>query len=235
MLAKCIASQCASTFFSVSSATITSKWVGEGEKLVRALFLVAQSKLPSIVFMDEIDSLLAKRADDESEGTRRVKTELLMQIDGVATNADNASQAASLLVIGATNKPKAIDEAARRRLSSRIYIPLPDAEGRKQFLQRMLTSKQNVMNEGEINVVVESTAGYSGSDLAQLCNDAARAPLRMLMQSGISITNIQLEDVPPIAAAHFAAALMRVRSSVQPCELAEYEAWDQQFGSAAYR
>lgn len=90
MLGKCIASSCSATFFNISSASVTSKWTGEGEKMIRALFCVARNRQPSVIFIDEIDSLLAKRTDDESDGTRRIKTELLVQLDGIlSTSSDN--------------------------------------------------------------------------------------------------------------------------------------------------
>ena len=89
MLGKCIASSCSATFFNISSASVTSKWTGEGEKMIRALFCVARNRQPSVIFIDEIDSLLAKRTDDESDGTRRIKTELLVQLDGILSTSSN--------------------------------------------------------------------------------------------------------------------------------------------------
>lgn len=79
MLGRCIASQAGATFFSISASSLTSKWVGEGEKMVRALFAVARWKEPSVVFVDEIDSLLTQRSESENEASRRIKTEFLVQ------------------------------------------------------------------------------------------------------------------------------------------------------------
>ena len=228
MLAKCIASSCESTFFSISSSSLTSKWVGEGEKLVRALFAVARTKLPAVIFMDEIDSLLSKRSDDENEGSRRIKTEFLVQLDGAASGKSE-----SLLIVGATNRPQEIDEAARRRLAARIYIPLPDIVGRTQFLKRTMTDEKHDLSDEDFDTLVTKTDGYSGSDLKQLCKDAARSPLRGLMTAGRDINSIQQEEIPPISLTHLEKALSRVRSSVQPSELVAYEAWNAQFGSKA--
>ena len=101
-----------------------SKWVGESEKLMRTLFALAAVYSPSIIFIDEIDSMLTKRSSDENESARRVKTEFLVQLDGCG------SEKAQILVIGATNRPYDLDEAALRRLTKRIYIGLPDEEAR---------------------------------------------------------------------------------------------------------
>ena len=110
LIGKCIASQSGSTFFSISASSLTSKWIGEGEKMVRALFAVARVHQPSVVFIDEIDSLLSQRSESEHEASRRIKTEFLVQLDGATTEGDER-----ILVVGATNRPQELDEAARRR------------------------------------------------------------------------------------------------------------------------
>lgn len=115
-----MASQSKSTFFSISASSLTSKWIGDGEKMVRALFCVARCHQPTVIFIDEIDSLLSQRSDTEHESSRRIKTEFLVQLDGATTDSEER-----LLVIGATNRPQELDEAARRRFVKRLYIPLP--------------------------------------------------------------------------------------------------------------
>lgn len=123
MIAKCIASESKATFFNISASSLTSKWIGEGEKMVRALFAYARVCSPSVVFIDEVDSLLTKRNHNEHDSTRKMKTEFLVQLDGAkVTDKDR------VIIVGATNRPQELDDAAKRRFSRKLYIPLPNVE-----------------------------------------------------------------------------------------------------------
>lgn len=138
LIARAIATRACCTFFSISASSLMSKWYGEAEQLVRCLFAVATLKQPSVIFVDEVDSLLSMRGESDGEAARRLKTEFLVQMDGVGTKSTDR-----VLLIGATNRPEELDEAARRRLEKRLYIPLPDAEARLELIQRLLASLQS--------------------------------------------------------------------------------------------
>uniref|UniRef100_A0A7S3G3Q6 microtubule-severing ATPase n=1 Tax=Palpitomonas bilix TaxID=652834 RepID=A0A7S3G3Q6_9EUKA len=205
LLAKAVATEANARFFAISASSLTSKWVGEGEKLVRALFAVAYSVQPSIVFIDEIDSILTARTEGENEASRRLKTEFLTQFDGVSSSSGH------VLFMGATNRPQEIDDAALRRFTKRVYIPLPDDAARASLVSHLLKGQCHSVKGAELRSVVSFTTGYSGSDLAALCKEAAMGPVR---EAGANIAHVSAKDLRPIAAKDFKAALRVVRPSV---------------------
>jgi len=175
MLARAVATESRSTFFSISASSLTSKYLGESEKLVRALFSLAKALAPSIIFVDEIDSLLSSRSGSgEHEATRRIKTEFLIQWSDLQRAAAGREQSAKeqkegdasrVLVLAATNLPWAIDEAARRRFVRRQYIPLPEDETRAVQLRTLLGHQKHSLTEEDIQRLVELTDGISPSSL----------------------------------------------------------------------
>lgn len=172
-LAKAVATEANnSTFFSISSSDLVSKWLGESEKLVKNLFSLAREHRPSIIFIDEIDSLCGSRSENESEAARRIKTEFLVQMQGVGTNNDG------ILVLGATNIPWTLDSAIRRRFEKRIYIPLPEEHARSFMFKLHLGSTPNDLTEADFVTLGQKTDGYSGADISIIVRDALMQPVR---------------------------------------------------------
>jgi len=173
-LAKAVATEANnSTFFSVSSSDLVSKWLGESEKLVKNLFEMAREQKPSIIFIDEVDSLTSSRSDNESESARRIKTEFLVQMQGVGNDNDG------VLVLGATNIPWVLDAAIRRRFEKRIYIDLPEANARTSMFKLNLgQDTAHSLTEENFRELGQRTEGYSGADVALVVRDALMQPVR---------------------------------------------------------
>ncbi|XP_022255214.1 fidgetin-like protein 1 isoform X3 [Limulus polyphemus] len=226
LIGKCIASQSKATFFSISASSLTSKWVGEGEKLVRALFAVSRCYQPSVIFIDEIDSLLTQRSNTEHESSRRIKTELLVQLDGITTSTDER-----LLIVGATNRPQELDEAARRRLVKRLYIPLPESAARCHIITRLLSYHNHSLSDDDLDLICQKTEGYSGADMTNLCKEASLGPIRSLDTSQIQC--ISPNQVRPINLEDFFHALKQVRASVSDKDMDTYLNWNEKYGSGA--
>ncbi|CAF4551625.1 unnamed protein product, partial [Didymodactylos carnosus] len=160
-LAKAIATECKSTFISVSSADLLSKWLGESEKSVRYVFELAREKQPTIVFIDEIDALCSSRSDTESESARRIKTEFLVQMEGVGNNNQG------VLILAATNIPWGLDSAIRRRFEKRIYIPLPEQAARRSMFKLHLgPNAHHTLTEHDWTILSQKSENYSGADIA---------------------------------------------------------------------
>lgn len=177
-LAKAVATEANnSTFFSVSSSDLVSKWLGESEKLVKNLFSLAREHKPSIIFIDEVDSLCSARTDNESEAGRRIKTEFLVQMQGVGNDNDG------ILVLGATNIPWVLDAAIRRRFEKRIYINLPDAPARAAMFKLNIGDTSTNLTDQDYNLLGESTDGYSGADIALVVRDALMMPVRKVQSA----------------------------------------------------
>ncbi|XP_051166630.1 spastin isoform X2 [Leptopilina boulardi] len=226
LLARAVATQCNATFFSISAASLTSKYVGEGEKLVRALFAIARELQPSVIFIDEVDSLLSERRDNEHEASRRLKTEFLVEFDGLPCNPEER-----VLVMAATNRPQELDEAALRRFTKRVYVMLPDIKTRVLLLQRLLGKHNDPLTHAELNRMANLTEGYSGSDLTGLAKDAALGPIRELNPE--QVKEVDLNHVRNITIQDFLDSLKRIRRSVSPDSLAAFEKWSLEYGDVS--
>ncbi|OAE27556.1 hypothetical protein AXG93_2779s1040 [Marchantia polymorpha subsp. ruderalis] len=236
LLAKAVATECGTTFFNVSSATLASKWRGESERMVRCLFDLARAYAPSTIFIDEIDSLCnARGASGEHESSRRVKSELLVQVDGVnniTTGEDGDKKI--VMVLAATNFPWDLDEALRRRLEKRIYIPLPNEESRRDLIKINLKDV-DIAKDVDIEELARRTEGYSGDDLTNICRDASMNGMRRKIAGKTpdeikGMTKDQMYE--PVAMRDFDDALAKISRSVSTADIERHEKWLAEFGSA---
>lgn len=209
MLAKAAAHEAKAAFYAVKCSDVVSKWVGESEKNIAALFDTARKNERAIIFFDELDSLFLKRGSDV-HNDRRVN-ELLQQIDGFS------SKGSGLMVLGATNNPWAVDDAALRsgRFSQKIYIPLPDIAARRAMLIMRL-KKTRLDGEVDIDYLAERTEGFSGADIAELIDRATDAPLRRSLSSG-ELSALTMLDIQ--------VALESVKPSVDKATSEKFVAW----------
>eukprot|EP00897_Mesotaenium_endlicherianum_P002128 jgi/Mesen1/1943/ME000146S01022 len=177
MLAKAVATEAGANFINISMSTITSKWFGEDEKNVRALFSLAAKIAPTVIFIDEVDSMLGRRSRaGEHEAMRKIKNEFMAHWDGLMSK-----DCSSVLVLAATNRPFDLDEAIIRRFQRRIMIGLPDVENRKKILTSIL-AKEDVATDLDFQELAVLTEGHSGSDLKNLCMTAAYQPIREILE-----------------------------------------------------
>jgi vacuolar protein-sorting-associated protein 4 len=253
-LAKAVATEANSTFFSVSSSDLVSKFQGESEKLVRALFELARKESPSVVFIDEIDSLCSARNSNEGDNSKRIKTEFLVQMQGVGKIMEG------VLVLGATNDPSSIDPAMRRRFQKRIYISLPNDGARADMFQNNLHGTPNLLTEEDFVRLSSITSGYSGDDIKNVVRDALMEPLREALTSNYFVyeedqdgnawwfpctretegcREVSMHELPDdqvqcasVCVAHFLTSLMKTKPTVGQSELVAYEDWTRQFGQS---
>lgn len=176
-LARAAATQTKANFFSISSSDIMSKWVGESERTLTKLFKQARDHAPSIIFIDEIDSLASARCENESESACRVKTQLMVEMEGVD------SLTSDIIIVGATNRPWELDAAIRRRLEKRIFVGLPTAKDRATMLRLGFADTPHSISEEEFQVLGQRSAGFSGSDIDIVIKEVLMAQVREIMMA----------------------------------------------------
>ena len=246
MLAKALATQGKTTFFNVHSSSFASKWRGESEKLVRILFEMARFYAPTTIFIDEVDSLCSKRGEgNEGDGSRRVKAELLVQMEGVNSNTSASANEKSdedkrkiVTVMAATNRPWDLDDALRRRFEKRVYIPLPNDKGRLQLFNLNL-KKIEVDKNINYDKLVKLTDGYSGADISNVCREASFMPMRreLLANKGKKVEDLvndpefRAKIRAPICMPDFEKAIGNISKSVSAKDLEVYDKWTKEFSS----
>jgi vacuolar protein-sorting-associated protein 4 len=225
LLAKAAANECNVQFFAADSATLVSKWLGESEKLLKTLFKVAELDAPSLIFMDEIDSLTTKRGSgNEGGGERRLKTQLLQEMQGVKATSDKL-----VTIMGATNIPWEIDSAVLRRFEKKIYIGPPTADGRTKIFQ-LCTKGVDIDDSVDFEKLGEMTHLYSGSDIATVCREVVMLPIRELDMSGRLSPGGDQFQVRPINMQDFLNTLEKIKPVVSPEENKRFEEWRKEFG-----
>ncbi|KAM1229068.1 hypothetical protein ACFX13_008291 [Malus domestica] len=193
MLAKAVATEAGANFINISMSSITSEWFGEGEKYVKAVFSLASKIAPSVVFVDEVDSMLGRRENPgEHEAMRKMKNEFMVNWDGLRTKDKER-----VLVLAATNRPFDLDEAVIRRLPRRLMVNLPDGQNREKIL-RVVLAKEDLETDVDLEAVANMTDGYSGSDLKNLCVAAAHLPIREILEKEKKERSLALAENRPV-------------------------------------
>lgn len=259
MLAKAVASTAKCTFFNVSPSLIISKWRGDSSKLIRLLFDIARFYAPSVIFFDEIDAIASTRGGSgEHEASRQLKSELLIQMDGVNaqsndeentenqgdghnsteneqedTSKDTKPKSSHVMVLAATNYPWLLDEALRRRLEKRIYIGLPDTSARIALFKMYLKGLE-LDDDIDFDKLSAMTEGYNGSDIQVICRNAAMIPMRNKLE------NIDMNDLESLKCCDLETKLThsdiesvvhKIKSSVAQEDVKKHQQWFDSFGA----
>lgn len=231
MLAKAIATTGKTSFFNVNPSTLASKWKGDSEKLVRLLFEMARFYAPTTIFIDEIDSLLSERSSNEHEASRKVKVQFFIEIDGITSSHTDTSEQPKVFILAATNRPWDLDEAILRRLSKRIYIPLPDENSRRKLFQLKLANIK--LADGiDYDYLVKKTFMYNSDDIEGVCREASLAPFKRKLDTMVDNKSTQFfKDIEQelleeeITMDDLIKALENVKPSASVKYLEKYESW----------
>ncbi|MEQ2173799.1 hypothetical protein GOODEAATRI_001172 [Goodea atripinnis] len=230
LLGRCLASQLGATFLQLSGSTLATKWLGDGEEIIRASFLVARCRQPSVLFISEVDMLLSAHISEESPITR-LKGELLTQLDSLlmSSGEDGGNQ---VLVICSTSRPQDMDEGLRRYFTRRVLVPLPDSAARHQIMNQVLAQSQHkfCLSEEELALLVQRTEGFSGLDLARLCQEALVGLLHVSAQ-GMDMTGMMPRgQIRPLTYQDIEGVCCKFQASISQKEIDTYTEWNKMFG-----
>lgn len=230
LLGHCLASQLGASFLQLSGSTLATKWLTEGEKIIRASFLVARCRHPSVLFISEVDMLLSAHLSEESP-INRLKGELLSQLDSllIGSSEDGSNQ---VLVVCSTSRPQDMDEGLRRYFARRVLVPLPDSPARHQMFNHILAQSQHkfCLSEEEVALLVQRTEGFSGLDLTRLCQEAIVGLLHGSAQ-GMDITGMMARgQIRPLTYQDFEGVFCKFQASISQKEIDTYTEWNKMFG-----
>ncbi|MHA2160892.1 MAG: AAA family ATPase [Candidatus Thorarchaeota archaeon] len=219
LIAKAVAAEVNATFFNVSAGNIVSKWLGESEKLVMRLFELARKQQPSIIFVDELDSIGVSRSGDDVGGERRLKTQLLTELQGLASDEKDR-----VTMIGATNLPWELDFALRSRFEKRIHVPLPGKEARMSIFQIHMEDIE-VSSDVDYDELADLSEGYSGRDISVVCREASMEPIRDLQKTGRLEDEEEILELRLVSREDFLNAIDNIRPATSPEDIKRYIDW----------
>lgn len=235
LLAAATAGSLQATFFNVGIGQLLSKYFGESSKLITALYEVARRHAPSIVFLDEFDSIALSRSGEVSEASRRILSTLLSELDGLQNKDTNNY----VLTIAATNVPWDLDAAVLSRFPKRVYIPLPDDEATTEII-KIHTIKKGLEFEGDMRSIAEKCIEkiYAGRDISTLCNDAV---WNMVKEQNPDLSSLADRSLSAIKDYHlntrklhltdFEKSFQNIESAVKFDDLKQFEEWSKKYGS----
>ncbi|KAI3457844.1 hypothetical protein Pfo_014507 [Paulownia fortunei] len=235
MLAKAVATEAGANFFNISTSSAASKWYGDSEKFVKAIFSLASKIAPSVVFIDEVDSLFGKRKDLEHEVTHKIKNEFMLNWDGLRTKDTER-----VLILAATNRPFDLDEAVIRRMQRRIMVNLPDIPNRSKIL-KVILAKEDLSRDVDFNAIAHMTDGFSGSDLKNLCVAAVYRPVREILKKDKhtfpQVAVVKQAEIRPLNMEDFKYAFNQVRANVSTDSrsMGEVLRWNELYGEGGSR
>ncbi|CAL8268652.1 unnamed protein product [Lota lota] len=220
LLARCMAHQLGAVFLRLNSSALVTKWLGEGDKILQASFLLARCRQPAVIFISEVDLLLSGPRGDDGPGGR-LHNELLLQLDGVLN-----SPVDHVLVVCSTNKPGEIPESLRRYFTKRLLIPLPDSSARHQIISQLLAQHSFCLGDKETSLLVQRTEGFSGLDVAQLCEEAVLGCLQGVPDPAA----LHPSQVRPVSYQDFDNVFCKFQPSISQKEVDMYTEWNKTFG-----
>ncbi|CAL8289766.1 unnamed protein product [Lota lota] len=228
LLGRCLASQLGAPFLLLSGSTLATKWLAEGDKILQASFLVARCRQPSVLFISEVDMLLSAHLGEESP-VNRLKAELLAQLDSLllCPGEDGANQ---VLVVCSTSRPQDMDEGLPRYFGRRILVPLPDGAARHQIVNQLLAQSQHkyCLSEEEQALLVQRTEGFSGLDVARLCQEAL---VGLLHAQGMDMTGMMPRgQIRPLTYQDFDSVFCKFQASISQKEIDTYTEWNKMIG-----
>ncbi|KAH0478429.1 MAG: uncharacterized protein KVP18_002561 [Porospora cf. gigantea A] len=249
MLGRAVAYEAEATFIQVTSSDLVSKWQGESEKLIKQMFCLAKERAPSVIFIDEVDSLCSTRSEQDTDSTRRIKTEMMVQMTHILDNEENVD--CRVLILGATNVPWELDSAIRRRFERRVHVPIPDMCARKAFLTKGFQKISLNFSEAELAWLAERTQGHTCNDLGILIRETMLSPLRECESSthfrkvdddfweacsgsdsgaqDVPVDSLKLKPAVP-GIKHLRAALVNTPQSLSASDLTRFSEWTANFG-----